>query len=361
MIMSTSKKIVLYIDSMMRGGAQRVMSVLADDLVKKGYCVILVNDVQLDQNVEYKLNNMIRRIIIKSESKNSIINNLQRIIKLRRIIYNEKPNVILSFLGPTNIRMLISSIGTHVRKIVSVRNDPNQEYGIKFKKLFANIVFMLSDGCVFQTEEASLYFRKAIRNKSTIIFNPVDEKFYNENWNCIREDIVVVGRLQEQKNPILAIKAFNNIAMEFPELRLVYYGEGELKNSIKKYASENNLEDRVVFYGNTTEISRKLSESRIFLMTSNFEGMPNALMEAMTVGIPVISSNCPCGGPRMLITNNHEGVLVECKNVKEFSNALRNVLSDTVYQEKLHNGERKRSEIFKTNLVLRQWEKYLFK
>ncbi|MBS6711884.1 MAG: glycosyltransferase [Ruminococcus sp.] len=352
-------KIALYIDSMQRGGAQRVMSVLSSHFLQYENEVLMINDVLLNHEIEYPLANGIKRIILERKSNNPILNNYNRVKQLRKIVKQEKVDIILSFLGPTNQRMLVATLGLRVKKFVSVRNDPTIEYGKGIKKIVANILFLLADGTVFQTEEARSYFSKRIQKKSKVIFNPVAELFYDQKWNCARSDIAVVGRLQPQKRPDLAVKAFAEIADEFPETKLVFYGAGELEDTIWGLSKQFEIDDRVTVYGNTNEIAKKLSESALFMMCSDFEGMPNALMEAMAIGVPVISTDCPCGGPRSLIQNDMQGILVPCNDVISLANALRKVLGNLMLQKDMSVRERQRAFSFRTPIILEIWDDYL--
>lgn len=231
------KKIIMYIDMMAHGGAQRVMGNLASYFIKQDIEVILVNDFKLDkEQIQYNVNAKVRREYLqKINSGNVIIKNVRRIMKLRNLIEQEEPDLVLSFLGRPNIRMLLATIGLDTKKIVSVRNDPNNEYGKTFlKKAFARVLFQLADGCVFQTSDAKNYFPKAIKSKSIIIPNPVGEEFYCLERNKKVKNIVSIGRLEAQKNNILLIQAFKNIASEFPKDNIIFYGTGSKLSYLKK-------------------------------------------------------------------------------------------------------------------------------
>lgn len=298
------KKIICYIDSMQMGGAQRVMANLTKHFVDSNVNVILVNDIVPVPGIpEYTIDKKVRRVYLDADrvKKSGLKKNLYRIMALRGLVKREKPDVVLSFIGPPNIRMLVATLGLKTRKIVSVRNDPSKEYGLGKKKILARQIFNLADACVFQTDDAANYFSERLQRKSTVIFNPVNEVFYNTERCPDEKTIIMVGRLNEQKNYSMAIKAFKLIANKYPSLAMNIYGEGELRDCIQRQIDKVGLNERVFLKGRTDSIEQKLLSAVIFVMTSDYEGMPNALMEAMALGIPCVSTDCPCGGPRMII------------------------------------------------------------
>ena len=351
-------KIFLYIDCMQMGGANRVMANLSDYFQNTGHDVVLINDIKPVEGIpEYPVS--VKRVFLDPNRETAEFKNLKRITCLRKLVKKERPDVVVSFMGPPNIRMLLSTIGLKTRKIVSVRNDPYQEYGSGIKRIIAKTIFCLADGCVFQTKDAARYFGNRFQKRSRIIYNPVNPKFYKYKWNKQKNEIAVVGRLQSQKNPLLAVNAFALIADRYLDYTLVFYGDNELKDRIKERANELGISDRVRIHGKSSTIENHLEESALYLLSSDYEGMPNALMEAMAVGIPAISTDCPCGGPRTLIQNDKQGVLVPVKDEVAMSEAMDRVLSDENLQKNMSIEERKRAKDFTPDNIFRQWEDFL--
>ena len=128
-----------------------------------------------------------------------------------------------------------------------------------------------------------------------------------------------------------------------------------------EYITKRNAENRIELRGSTDDVAKVLSESTLYIMTSNFEGMPNALMEAMAVGIPAISTDCPCGGPRLVTMNGNAGFLVECGDYKRLAYAMQNILVDFELQKRLSKAEQKRALDFKEDCVFVDWNRYLEK
>ncbi len=357
------KKILCYIDSMQMGGAQRVMTNLTKHFVDSKVNVLLVNDIVPVEGIpEYEIDKRVRRIYLDQGSTEArgLRKNLNRIATLHSIVKNEKPDVILSFIGPPNIRMLIATVGLRTRKIVSVRNDPYREYGVGRIKVIANIIFNLADGCVFQTNDAAKYFSNKLQKKSTVIYNPVNEVFYNTEHHSDEKTVIMVGRLNHQKNYSMAIKAFSLIANRYPELVMDIYGEGELRNNLQEQIDETGLKERVFLKGRTNSVAEKLSSAMIFVLTSDYEGMPNALMEAMAIGVPCISTDCPCGGPRMIINDGQSGFLVDCNNEVQLADRIETIISDSTIRESISRKAKDAARFFSPENVYKKWDDFLF-
>lgn len=317
------KTIALYITSMHRGGAERVMSILANFFADKGHRVVLATDILVGGKEDYTLSKKIECVHIKPTSNNFFLKNLQRIKQLRKVIKDSKADVALSFLGKQNYRMLIATIGLKCRKCVSVRNDPNREYGkSKIRKWLANRMFNLADACVFQTEDAKKYFSKRIQKKSVVIPNPVDVKFFNVKRANNPKNVITVGRLEPQKNQKLLIDAFAAIADRISDEKLLIYGVGSLEKELKSYIKKIGMSDRIIMMGEVDDIEKELAKAKLFVLSSDYEGMPNALMEAMVVGVPCISTDCPCGGPRELLKDAISNTIVSCNNLSKLSDAI---------------------------------------
>lgn len=353
------RKIMFYIGNINKGGAERVMTNLIAYFCEQGYDVALVNDRPGQDG--YCLPSQVRRLYLEQQpATNFLIRTFLRVQRLRRILKQEKPSIAVSFLGEPNFRMLAAGMGLSVKKVVSVRNDPKLEYGSnRLQQAVANIMFMFADGVVFQTQEAAAYFNKKIQKKSRCILNPVHSLFFQQTKVCPGRHVIAVARLEPQKNYSMLIQAYAAVAQEYPHDDLVIYGEGSQRQALQALVQRLGIEKRVHLKGSCDQIEQRLAQSRVFVLSSDYEGMPNALMEAMAVGLPVIATDCPCGGPRTLITGAEEGILVQAGNVKQLEAALRQVLSDNTLSERLAKGAAKRAQAFRPELVLKQWECYL--
>ena len=354
------KKIIFYIGSMQYGGANRVVSNLLDYLGKKKYALILLNDI-LPSTVkeEYAISKNVKRYFLNNNRKNKILKNITVIASIRKIVKNEKPDMIISFMGPPNIRMILSTLGLKVKRIISVRNDPYQEYGCGLKKVVSKIILNMADGCVFQTSDAKRYFAKKLQRKSKIILNPVNQIFYKTKRSNKVKNIISVGRLEKQKNHKLLIDSYIKIYDRIKGDKLIIYGEGSLRSELENYINSNNMNDSILLPGVKNNIWKELSKSKIFVLPSNYEGMPNALMEAMAVGVPVIATDCPCGGPKELIKNDKQGLLVECNDINKLSEAILRLTQDEKLLSNMSKEIKNRALDFKPEIIYKKWENYI--
>ena len=353
-------KLLFYINILSGGGAERVVANLSNLFQADGNDVVLVNTYKTLN--EYYVFNNVKRVYLEkkcNENKSRFIKNIKRIKALRKIIKTEKPDVVLSFMLEPNFRTILATRGLKVKTIISVRNDPKIIYSGKMGRWISKRLMPKADGCVFQTEEAKTFFPKKLQNKSTIILNAVKEEFFSIVRKPIEGNIISIGRLMPQKNYKLLIDAFNLIKNENPNTTLSIYGDGKIKEELLDYISLLNLQERVRLFGHVENVEQILSTADMFVLPSNFEGMPNVLMEALASGTPCISTDCPCGGPRYLIENNVNGLLVPVNNVEILARSMLSLLKDNSRKNKFSIEGKKKAASFKPDVIYLQWLNYI--
>ena len=165
-------------------------------------------------------------------------------------------------------------MGLHCKTVVSVVADPKMEYPTGQMRLLAKVLFRFADGIVFQTKEAMDFFPKAVRKKGVILPNSLNPQFIRERFEGEREKkIVAVGRLDDNKNHAMLLEAFAEIKEDFPDYRVVIYGEGEDRSKLEKLVAKRKLDGRVSLPGRTDKIEEKIYKSSLFVMTSDTEGL----------------------------------------------------------------------------------------
>lgn len=319
-----AKKILFYTMTMHSGGAERVIANLANEFAKE-YDVSITT--LFDSKTYYKLDD---RISISSprNRKDTLINrikNIKHIYKTTKLI---NPDVIIAFC-PTMCFIacflrIVSKSFRKIKIIISERNDPNNEYKNRAIKLIANYLYSKSDIIVFQNNGAKAFFDKKIRKKGVIIPNPINEKFIRiKNLARHREKTIVnVGRLEPQKNQELLIRACAKVFKEKPEWKLKIYGEGSLEPKLRALIAQLKMKNKIYLLGRCNTLENELPSNSIFVLSSNYEGMPNALMEAMACGLTCISTDCPCGGPKELIKDRENGYLVKVNDLDGLVSAI---------------------------------------
>ena len=359
------KKIAILTLTLTRGGAERVIANLCNDRLADEYEVTLITC--MNRPVGYALDKRVSFLCLESSEKVTYRNLADRFIKRRRALKNVldecKPDLLLCFLPEPNMLALSLKSRYKFPIIISVRNDPKREYSNKIYYMLMRLFYPRADGYVFQTEEAKEYFAfsKHILEKSRIIPNPLSKEYMDMDDVPVdrKKTIVNVGKLDAQKNQRLLISAFEKIATDYPDWTLHIYGEGELRKELTQLIDESGLSGRVVLEGNQADLKDKIKDAGIFVLSSDYEGMPNALIEAMALGIPSISTDCPCGGPRFLIEDGVSGRLVPVNNEKALSVAMTEYISDRAKAETAGEDAKKIKKLLDPDLINGRWVDYI--
>ena len=262
-------------------------------------------------------------------------------------------------MAEPNFRSILATLGLKTKVIISVRNDPNVEYRGKLFKLMGKILLPLADGCVFQTHDAKKWFPQKLQSKSTIIVNAVKDEFYDVKRNPQKHLMISCGRLEKQKNYPLLIDAFGEVKKRFPDAMLYIYGTGSCMSEIQKKITDMGLKNSVILKGQTDNVPEALAEADVFLMTSDYEGMPNALLEASVVGVPCIATDCPCGGVKMILTDKENGLLVPVGDKKSLVKAIIYLIDNEEEKKKYSQSSKNRARQYQSDIVLNEWIDYI--
>lgn len=317
-----NRKITYIAGSMGSGGAERVISILANSYAKDGWEVDII--MLLNNICYYSLHENVKLIPMCNTTKARVLFFPVWIRSLRNYFIQNDPDIIVSFIARINLITIIASLGLNKRIIISERSNPKKDGRSIIIKFMTMVLYPLADKIIFQTRAAQLNFSSRIQKKSQIIPNPiVVESIAKENIDSI---IVSVGRLRPEKNHRMLIEAFHKIKKDFPNYKLFIYGEGPLRIILNSQIKKLELEDSVFLPGNVTNIHERISNSEIFVLPSNHEGLSNALLEAMLMGLPCISTNYE--GVSEIIEDGQNGIITPIDDVDSMYKSIRALIED---------------------------------
>lgn len=355
------KHIAFFISSLHKGGAERVFVNLAEYFYANGYEVTIVTQYIGENEYTYSegIHREISEIADTEVTSDRIGNFYKRYQKLRNIWKKIKPDLILSCIGKNNFMAVATSIGLPQKVVVSVVGEPTEEYYTKAMRILAKTLFLKADGIVLQTTDSKSFFPGYLQKRTVILQNSVNPLFIRELYEGEREKkIVSVGRLDENKNHAMIIKAFHQIHDKYPDYQLLIYGEGESRQKLETLIRECQLENKVYLPGITTDVIQAIEKAAMFILSSYTEGMPNALIEAMCLGLPVISTDCPCGGPKELITTGENGILIPVNDIDALAAAMEQIISDEKVSTMLGNNAAKICNRVNPEVTNQCWRDY---
>ena len=349
-------KIAFVCDSMNAGGAERVIANLSLEFVKKNVSTTIIT-MSNDKTCFYNLGSNVELINLSSEKKKAI-RPFAKIISLIKVLKKERYDAVISFLPHINVECCIACKWTKIPYVVSERNDPHKDPKSVLLRILKNISFLYAHGCVFQTKYAQDYYDPQIRLKSSIILNPIkiDDNLvptFSKN-----KTITAVGRLTEQKNYIYLIDSFCLFTKDGQnDYQLHIYGTGHLERELRKYCEQRGLIDSVVFFGNDPKWLSKEINSAVFALSSAYEGVPNSLLEALSAGIPCVSTDCPVGAPREFVNQGFCLEIAKLNDPLDFADKMKNCLKSDFINDSLKNRERAR--LFECSLIADKWLDYI--
>ncbi|MDD3944782.1 MAG: glycosyltransferase family 4 protein [Bacteroidales bacterium] len=327
-------KIFLVIPTLKQGGAERVMSELTNEFAKQKHEVHLILLASVSDFYSIDDSVTIHRLAFVNRGRlHKLFDEMKVFFKLRNLLSLHRPDATLSFMDKYNILTILASRFLNLNVFVSDRSNP-------FKKIPLLISFLkihtykYANGIIAQTQLAKKILEKKTKNKNIkVIPNPI--KNIEHFPEVSRENIILsVGRLVPEKGHKYLIDAFSNLDIE--DWKLVILGEGVLRTDLEKQINGLSIQDKVILYGAVQDVDKWLSKVSVFAFPSISEGFPNALVEAMSVGLPCVSFDCKTG-PKDIIENHKNGILVEEKNIEELTIALKILISDEQLRRRLGN------------------------
>lgn len=339
------------------GGAERQIIMLSNEMAMRGHEVhmIVLNEFKSPYTISDNV-----RVYDLSGRDDGRFGIVKRFFALKKTIARIKPDVTINYNLQGAYFSLIVGNSICGKIVYSERGDP-------YDKEYSGVLGIIRDytcrrmhGLVFQSEGARNFFSIGSKQKSVVIHNsvavpqclyPIAEKRDNR--------IVTVGRLHPQKNPHLLLNAFAKIAPLYPEIRLDFYGDGELRDELQAKIDALGLISRVSLHSSRKDIFDWIRTARLFVLTSDYEGMPNALMEAMALGIPCISTDCRPGGARTLIDDGINGFIIPSGDVDALSQKIAYLLDNPTIAERVAIEARHLGETHTNKVIFDKWNDFL--
>lgn len=340
------------------GGASKMMAWVASQFADYGHDVFFFT---YRESIERQpLNPKVKHVHEQLEDSSGKEKNLFACISFLRVYINkEKFDLAISFLPPSHIRLALANIGTNCMTLFSERGDPS----LKAKTLKSNIIkwcmrkiFCRADIFVFQTPMAASFFPISVQKRSSVISNPIKPLIRTkERATGGDKNIVCVARLDlRQKRQDLLIDAFNIISERYTEYTLQLYGDGfEYDENVLREKAKSN--PHIKFMGPTRDVVGAIQCATMTVLSSDFEGIPNSLLESMSLGVPAVATDCTPGGAAMLIRNYENGILVPRNDAKALAMAMEYVITHPEEAENMGKQGREVNDIYAERVIADKW------
>lgn len=350
--MKYDKTIVFIVNSLKLSGAGKMVHYLAQlctNYFTKVYAIAFSEDELIikDNRVVYSS--------LQKVSKTGLMARLKIISLINKRIKELKPDICVSFVSDVAFSARVATLfNKNLIFISAERGDPYTLPSI-WKKL-VSWAYKNSDYCFFQLEKARDFFGPKVKNKSFVIPN-----FYIPNSDVTpfngrrRKTIVSAGRFVYEKGFDVLIKAFKNIHDLYPDYSLIIYGEGALRDSYEGLIRELRIEDCVSLPGYVKCVAEVVREDGIFVLPSRYEGIPNVLIEVMSVGVPTVSANCTPGGPAFLINNGRRGLLFPVDDISSLERCLISLIEDEALRREMSLKSVEICEMLEPNRIEKMW------
>ena len=348
----------IVIDSLKPGGSERVASVMANFWVRKARPVTLItlknkdSFYSLDERVQFKA------LDISDKSNHyakGIMHTCKRIKILVQYFKQTKPDVVISFFNDINVLCILAGRVTGIPVIITERSHPGKKQIPLRWRVASKIFYNLAQKLVVQTTGAEAFF-KHYRVPTAVIPNPLPKQMPLDS--SLKDNVILgAGRLIPLKGFNLLIRAFAHSGL-YPGWKLVILGDGPEKKKLESLIEKLGLTKHVSLPGMIKDVEKYYQMASIFVLSSKYEGFPNALAEAMGAGLACISFDCAFG-PAEMILHNQNGMLINTGDVESLTNALVELANDKAKRTRLGNNARKIHERYAADRIMEQWDQVL--
>lgn len=388
-----NKTVYIVLHTLSVGGAERHASTIANYLFEHGYKVKIV--LIQDNIVDYFLEDGIDVIALtdleypdfikdtKIDFRNKVLLKIYRLIAekkynildkrlyieslyLNKLDYfflkqnNIDKNTVVSFMTIPNIVTAILKNKYRYKLILGEFTSPQLEFGVdapenKLKKKY----FSNADGFIFQTNEQEEFYSYLIKVKKKVIPNPIENIQTMPFYGNRKKEIVNYCKHVKAKNLPLLIEAFAKLVQEYPDYKLIIYGDGPERENTEKCVIEHGIADKVLLKPYAKNVLELVRESAMFVSSSDREGISNSMLEAMAIGLPTICTDCPAGGARMFIESYKNGIVVPVKNPEKLYKAMKYIIDNPEKADMMSRNAVNIRNTLEKNKILEQWLDFL--
>ena len=348
-------RVLFLIDFDTYGGACKMITQLANAVAEKEYFSEVLFYAYCSEKESYPLKESIIFVPGTPYRGNYLVRHFIKLFDAVRVIGNIKPDLIISFLPNPNFVAIKAGKKYHIPTIISERGDPKANKGLYSKLRYS--YYRFCDALVCQIPEIAHCFSKTVQKKTYIIPNSISiKKIERIPANKRKKSIAFVGRFWiKQKRQDLMIEVFDRIEKKHEDYILEFYGDGPDEDYIKEMVKKKGLENKVVFHGKCSNLPYAYADAKVYVLTSDFEGIPNSLAEAMAAGIPCVAMNCSPGGANYLIDNEINGILVDRRDVNGTVAAIERLISDDFLADKVGTEAQKVLNKLDPVFVFNKW------
>ena len=353
------REIVFLMSSLTMGGAERVAVSLANWIVNN--TEDNVTFMKFDQKEPaYEIDKKIKVVSLTLTKNDRLYNIIKRFEFCKKEFKKINPDIIFAMFNKEQLYALYTKPKNAIL-IGSERCNINKLN--TFKRFLSKYCSNKCDGFIFQTERVKTYYPKKVQNFSEVIYNTISNNKAIEASKQNRSKnntITAMGRLNIQKGFDILIKSFKKVKNEFPDYKLLIFGEGEERGNLQFLINSLELADDVILCGNDKDAIFKIAESKVFVLSSRFEGMPNALIEAMATGTACISTDCDFG-PREIIDNRKNGLLIPVDDDKLLTEKILFLLQNDKEREKIENEAKLIQNMLDSSIIFNKYYNYFLK
>ena len=340
------------------GGAERVIAQLISKWNDWGVTCSLVS--MYPTQSFYCVPEAVQAYDIDGQSRIPGFSKLLKYGQLRKALKQLRPDVILAMPEDVGVYTILAMLGTGIPVVVSERNNPWVMPNKKITRLLRRVAYPFAAGLFFQTTQAMSFFPRYLRNKGIVLDNPLDLTRLPEPVSGDRNKrIISAGRLDDQKNFSLLLTAFAIFYQKHPQYQLVIYGEGKKRAELEALAKKLLPDEAWSMPGRVTDLPQKMAQCEMFVLSSDFEGVPNVLIEAMACGLPVVSTDCAPGGAAHLIDPGKNGLLVPVGNAAALAEGMMFLAEHSQEAAQMGRNATDIRQRMDANHVAAQWLKYL--